>query len=279
MKADLHIHTVASDGCYTVAELLVMAENAGLEAIAITDHDTVAGLTAFGAESTGAVAAGKTRLIPGVELSIDFPAYEVHILGYFLRLQDPILLATLDKLAQYRQERMEKMIKKLNYLGYNITYPQVQAIAGKAAAVGRPHVAQALVNEGYFLSVQEAFNRLLKRNAPAYVPHYKLSLQEAVDLIYQAGGITVLAHPGLIGSDKIVCQVIDNGVKGLEVYYPEHTTEQTSRYLALACARGLAITGGSDFHGLPGRFPARLGDFYISSCLVTQLEKVWAGNA
>lgn len=277
MSADLHVHTTASDGRYSIKELLTMAEAAGITTLAVTDHDTVAALAEWQADGGDFSRDRATRLIPGIELSIDLPAHEVHILGYFLRLDDPILTQTLEKLTQSRTTRIEEMVEKLNHLGYHISYEQVQAIALPAAAVGRPHVAQALVKSGYVQSVDEAFHTLLQRGGPAYVPHYKLSVAEAIHLIHQAGGIAVLAHPGLIGSEDVVNMVIDQGINGLEAYHIEHTEAQTRYYLHLAQRKGLVVTGGSDFHGIPGKRPARLGEFSIPSSLVSHLERVWAG--
>lgn len=277
MSADLHVHTTASDGRYTIPALLTMAEAAGLTTLAVTDHDTVAALTAWQAQGGDFSRAGKVRLIPGLELSIDLPEHEVHILGYFLRLHDPVLTSVLERLTQSRNRRVSAMVEKLHNLGYCLSYQQVQAIAGPTTAMGRPHVAQALVDGGYASSVDEVFRTLLRQGGPAYVPHEKLSITEAIKVINHAGGIAVLAHPGLIGSENIVNMVIGQGIQGLEVYHTEHTAAQTAYYLHLAHNKGLAVTGGSDFHGIPGKPPAKLGDFSIPSRLVTQLERARSG--
>jgi hypothetical protein len=270
MKADLHIHSTASDGKLSPQAILDQAAATGLSTIALTDHDTVDGLLAL----RKLPANQAVTLIPGIEFSTDLPANEVHILGYYIDITHPELTSQLQLLADDRLARANRMVNKLNDLGYYISYDQVLEIAGDAASIGRPHVAAALLEAGYFDSMQDVFSKLLAKNSPAYVPHYKLTPQKTIELIKSAGGIPVLAHPGLVESDQIVIDIISLGIQGIEVYHPKHSSDQTAKYLQLATERHLIVTGGSDFHGLSGRFPEQLGEFYIPDQLVVLLQQM-----
>lgn len=270
MTADLHIHTTASDGHLTPKAIIAQALEAGLSCISITDHDTVDGLLQLGEMKS--VLPASLCLIPGIELSTDLPENEVHILGYHIDIHHTELREQLDRLVAHRHERAKRIIMKLNQLGYMITYERVLELAVTATAIGRPHIAKALVEMNYFSTVSDVFTTLLGNNGPAYVPHYKLTPEQVIELIKKAGGIPVLAHPGLIGNDHIVCEMIETGILGLEVYHPTHDNMQIEKYLAMATERKLAITGGSDFHGIVTRFPATLGIFTIPKALASQLQ-------
>jgi predicted metal-dependent phosphoesterase TrpH len=267
MIADLHIHTTASDGRLSPDEVALKAIEVGLSHIAITDHDTVDGILALSQNLTT-----KIDIIPGIEFSTDLPHNEVHILGYYIDMTNAALRAQLKLIADDRLTRAERMVEKLAKLGYNINYSRVLEIAGDATTIGRPHVASALLEKGYFPSFQNIFDTLLAKNKPAYVPHYKLSPHNTIDLINQSGGIPVLAHPGLVGDDKIVIDLISHGIQGIEVYHPKHDSSQVIKYERLAKEQQLIITGGSDFHGIPGRFPEKLGEFTIPADLVVELQ-------
>ncbi|MDF2572424.1 MAG: phnPP [Sporomusa sp.] len=272
MTADLHIHTTASDGRLSPQEVIRQAQDAGLRYIAITDHDTVGAHLELRRDGFLNNVAPKLSIIQGLEFSTDLPWHEVHILGYFIDIDNSKLRDQLEIIVRDRLRRSRTMVEKLNQLGYSIDYTRVLEFAGQAMAVGRPHVAKVLVENGYVKSVSEAFDLLLAKNGPAYVPHYKLTPEQAIRLIAQAGGIAVLAHPGLIGDDSVVLNLIKAGIHGLEVYHPEHDQAMTSRYLAIASKYNLKITGGSDFHAIPGRYPERLGEFTISTNLVVVLS-------
>lgn len=270
MTADLHIHTTASDGLLTPAEVLAAAAAAGLSHIAITDHDTVDGLAAIAARPLPASPA----VIPGIEFSTDLPANEVHILGYGIDPTNRELLRQIRRIEQDRSDRAARMVAKLVKLGYPVSYDRVMTIAGDTSSVGRPHVAAALVEKGYFRDVEAAFAAVLSHDKPGYVPHYKLTPAETITLIKQAGGLPVLAHPGLVGDDAVVAAVLAMGVAGLEVYHPMHSPAEVAKYRELAERQGLIVTGGSDFHGMPGRFPERLGLFSVPSELAERLESL-----
>lgn len=245
-----------------------MAGRAGLSHIAVTDHDTLDGLLAL----TGRTGAGPA-LIPGIEFSTDLPGCEVHILGYHFDPADHELSRQISVLARDRLDRAERMVAKLAKLGYPVSYERVLALAGDASAVGRPHVAAALVEKGHFPDVAAAFAVVIGRDKPGYVPHYKLKPGDVVALIKGAGGLAVLAHPGLVGDDAVVRAMLTLGMDGIEVYHPGHDRAATAKYLAMAAEYGLAVTGGSDFHGIPGRFPETLGEFTVPAYLALRLAR------
>ncbi|MBP2627688.1 MAG: hypothetical protein H6Q68_2399 [Firmicutes bacterium] len=272
MTADLHVHTTASDGRLSPASIIDQAIQAKLSYIAITDHDTVDGLLQLSTVQQSLPAS--LFVIPGIELSTDLPENEVHILGYYIDIFNVELCHQLDLLIVHRHERAKQMIIKLNQLGYSITYLRVLELAGQVTSIGRPHIAKALVEKAYFPTIADVFTTLLDKNGPAYVPHYKLTPKQVIELIKIAGGVPVLAHPGLVGNDNIVLDIIDSGILGLEVYHPKHDEGQVEKYLNIANKYKLAITGGSDFHAIPARFPHQLGIFTIPANLACQLQKL-----
>lgn len=288
MRIDLHVHSTASDGTLSPSEVVREAHARGLCAIALTDHDTMDGV----AEALQAGMRLGVEVIPGVELNTESPAGEVHVLGYFPPPEgwspeaDPaghgagVVGAVIDRefydlLASRRDSRAErarKMVQRLRELGMPLSYEDVLRQAGDAP-VGRPHIARALLEAGYVESVKEAFDRWLHRGGPAYVPREKLSPAEAVQAIIDAGGVPVLAHPGRIDGQWVIQELIDAGLEGLECYYPEHTPEQTERYLGLAREHGLVVTGGTDYHGPRSPHDADLGSLPVPPEAVEQLKE------
>jgi predicted metal-dependent phosphoesterase TrpH len=242
--ADLHVHTNASDGLLSPKAVVKKAVAANLAVIAITDHDTVGGID----EALIAKQDTTLQVIAGIELSCEIHSTEVHILGFFIDHHYPALRQLLDTLHHSRFIRAEKMVKKLNALDYEIDLASVLSYA-KEGAPGRPHVARALVETGYFFSVSEVFEKLLGFNMPGYVERYKLTPGEAISIIREAGGVAVWAHPALSHADTLLEQFVRQGLQGLEVYHPDHQAEQTSHYQHLAKKYHLFTTGGSDFHG------------------------------
>lgn len=271
MIADLHIHTTASDGRLSPNEVIYQAELAGLTHISITDHDTIAAYEQLREEGK-IISPAKLTIIPGIEFSTDLPRHEVHILGYYVDIDNSKFKEQLEIILNHRLSRCQLMVEKLNQLGYDISYSQILAIAGQAKSVGRPHIAKALVAGGFFETVSEAFEFALAKNGPAYVPHYKLTPAQVIKLIGQVGGIAVLAHPGLVGDDALVMELIKAGIRGLEAYHPEHDQTATQKYLALANKYNLKITGGSDFHAIPGRYPEKLGMFTVPAAIIDSLS-------
>jgi predicted metal-dependent phosphoesterase TrpH len=242
---DLHVHTTASDGRNTPAEVVRLAVELGLSTIALTDHDTTAGLP----EAQSTAAEYDLKVLNGIELSSESDVGEVHILGYCIDPDHAGLQSMLRKLRDARVDRARRMVDKLRELGVIITWERVQALAGEGA-IGRPHVARALKEAGHVRTLGEAFDRWIANDGPAYVPRFRLTPEAAIALIREAGGVAVLAHPALSGNLSLVPQLVEAGMSGLEVYYPEHSPSDQEKLLGLCEQYGLFPTGGSDFHGL-----------------------------
>lgn len=273
---DLHTHTTASDGTLSPKELVEEACRAGLTAVAITDHDTIDGVKE-------ALEQGRKlglEVIPGVEISVDFHG-EMHILGYFLNVNSPVLQETLAQLREYRKERNPQIVQKLNDLGFALTLDEVKEEAG-GAVIGRPHIAKVLLKKGYVGSLDEAFSKYLASDKPAYVKKEKLTPQEAINAIIAAGGLPVLAHPKYLPLTRqelntLLFPLTKAGLKGLEVYYTTHNTAESEFYLALAQQHGLAVTGGSDFHGANKpeiQLGKGLGNLAVKDELLVKLKEV-----
>jgi 3',5'-nucleoside bisphosphate phosphatase len=251
LSVDLHSHTTASDGSFTPRELVAHACERGLAAVGLTDHDTIDGIkTAREASDEFGV-----EVIAGIEISAQHESPGVmHVLGYLIDDQDERLLERVSWVQARRNERNPKIIERLNDMGVEITLDDVKELAG-AGQVGRPHIAQVLVDRGVAESVRDAFNRFLHTGCPAYVEKVKLSPADSIEVIRSAGGAAVLAHPYQLhrGDEeelkRLVEPLVDVGLSGIECYYPEHTSEQTERLLKLAGHYSLVVTGGSDFHG------------------------------
>jgi len=249
-RLDLHLHTTHSDGSYTPTEVVDLAHQAGVTAMAITDHDITTGIPE-------AISAGEQHgieIIPGVEISSLMERSELHILGYFLDWQDHDLNERFKSLRDSRHRRNPQIVSRLQSLGIDITYDDVRALAG-SDSVGRPHIARALIDKGVVTSAKEAFDRFLGDGKPAYVPRELPTPAEAIRWIKAAGGLAVLAHPTWVkpteqSLTELVRQLKEEGLDGVEVYYSTHAARQTREYLSLAQQLGLLVTGGSDFHGL-----------------------------
>ena len=255
VSIDLHIHTTASDGTFTPSEVISHAQKLKLKAISITDHDTIVG-------SSAAMRDGippSLNFLTGVEISAaPPPSYNgsgsFHLLGYSIRLDNSELNQTLDKLQQARKNRNPSIIKRLNELGISLTLDEVRQEAGNAQ-LGRPHIAQLMVKKGVVASIDDAFERFLGSDKPAYVDKYRVKCARAIDVILAAGGIPILAHPGLLAYkddshlNELIGELKEMGIQGIEVYYPEHSAEQTSLFADLAQRHDLLMTGGTDFHG------------------------------
>lgn len=267
MLVDLHTHSTFSDGRYTPTQLVEAAVKSGIGVLAITDHDSWNGIDE--ARQAASRYGDKIKIITGVELGTQLGSESVHILGYHVDMTCRPLQEKMDEMRCAREQRLFKMLAKLDDLGYHIT---VDACDPKNRAVGRPHVAKALVAARYFAAVQDVFDVLLKRGAPAYVPQPKLSPAEAVSLIHQAGGIAVLAHPSELEDGSLPERLVTAyPFDGIEVYHPSADKEAQQRWLRLANEHKLRISGGSDFHGIPDRFPAELGNFKVEYAQVAQV--------
>jgi predicted metal-dependent phosphoesterase TrpH len=252
---DLHIHSTASDGSLAPSEIIHQAQKLNLAAIAITDHDSLEGSK----EVTQAGIPSSLKFLTGVEISAAYPPFfpgsgSFHILGYGIQLDDSVLNQTLAKLQRARKNRNPEILRKLSSLGIRLTLEEIRNEVGPGQ-IGRPHIARAMVKKGIVKSIDEAFDHFLGAGKPAYVNKYRIECARAIEIIYRAGGVPVLAHPGLlpIDSDKDLDHLIANlkaiGIKGIEAYYPEHTSRQIALYAGLAARYDLLMTGGTDFHG------------------------------
>ena len=242
--ADLHLHTNVSDGTFTPEELVLYSQKGALACIAVTDHDSVEACERVGT----ACAAVKMEFIPGTELTAEHNDIEVHVLGYFLDIHNKTLLDRIAIFQSVRQSRIHEMVAALNKLGVPLKAESVFALAN-CRSPGRPHVARALVKEKLVGSLDEAFERFLKKGKPAWVPKTKMSAFESVELIHQAGGLAVMAHPGLNRSDDIIPGLVEAGLDGIECFHTKHSTATSERYLEIADKYHLLVTGGSDCHG------------------------------
>jgi hypothetical protein len=242
--ADLHLHSLFSDGTFTPEELAGHGARCGLAAMALTDHDTVEGCPRM------AVACGRLGIefLPGAELTAELDGSELHILGYFLDQKNPKLQTDLKKFQAVRQNRIHEIVARLNRQHIPLRAETVFALAN-CHSPGRPHVGRALVQEGFCASLDEAFDRFLKKNRPAYVPKFKISALEAIALVHQAGGLASMAHPGLNRSDEAIPALAASGLDGLECFHSKHTPAMTEYYLEMAARHHLLVTGGSDCHG------------------------------
>ena len=268
-EVDLHCHTTASDGLLTPWELVKAASECGLKAVGITDHDTMSGW----AEAEKAGDFFGVDILRGIELNTDWSGIEVHILGYEIDPNTSILQEKLQTLRDARFNRMFIILEKLQNLGIEIKESEINQIA-RGESVGRPHIAQALVNRGIVRTIREAFDCYIGSGAPAYVPRYKLNPEEGIALVREAGGVAVLAHPGVHGLGRGVPQWIEAGLQGVEVSHSEHTVEDEIRCRELAERYNLIMTGGSDFHGEARKPGIHLGDWGTSYAVVEKIRSL-----
>jgi predicted metal-dependent phosphoesterase TrpH len=258
MGYDLHIHSTYSDGVFKPVELIEKAMSRGVTGIALTDHDTIAGIS----EALEEAWRRNFEFVPGIELTTDYGSTEVHILGYDFDLQAPKLLSKLDVIVEARNERARIIVEKLNKFGIPLAWEKVLAKT-TSKFVGRTHIFKALEAEGLFHPEhrQDAFEYYLGNNGLAYEPHREINTFEAVELIAASGGIPVLAHPGRMENDRLICELYEAGLKGLEVYYPSHTPDLVTRYLEIANRYHLFVTGGTDFHSSLNQI--KIGDYQV----------------
>jgi predicted metal-dependent phosphoesterase TrpH len=277
---DLHVHSTASDGTLSPPEILEMAVALGLKAVSITDHDTIAG-------SAAALAFGVPKslgFLTGIEISAASPCgypseSSVHVLGYGLNLLDSSLNKLLTVLQSFRENRNPRIIERLNTLGMDLTMEELSQVVGDSTA-GRPHIAQMMVAKGLADSIDDAFDRFLGKNKPAYVEKHRVPMKDAIEVIKNAGGIAVLAHPylndvaDLDSFESFLLALKDMGLEGIEAVYPEHPEAATAHYCQLAAKHNLLITGGTDFHGAitPGiRMGSGKGGFHVPYSLYENL--------
>ena len=273
---DLHLHTTASDGVRTPSEVVRYAKSKQLQAIAVTDHDTIEGLEEALSEGDRI----GFEVIPGIEISAEFSPGSMHLLGYFLDIHHPLLIEKLKNLQEARAERNPKIVQKLNRLGIQLNYDDVVEASG-GGQVGRPHFAQVLLERGYVRSIQEAFERFLKKGAPAYADKFRFRASEAIHFINESNGVAVIAHPNTLGVngnsalETLLLELVKEGLRGIEVYYPEHSSTDIARYKFLAEKYGLVMTGGTDYHGMEGNeldIGVGRGDMRLPYSIVEELK-------
>ena len=265
-KADLHTHTTCSDGFHTPKELIDLARKKNIEVLSITDHDSVNAVKEAVQYSTDC----GIEIVPGVEISTDIRDTEVHILGYFIDPENKELEHYLIFFREERYKRAIRIVEKLNVLGLQINMEDVLEYA-KNSAIGRPHIAQALLANNQVNSYYEAFNKYLGNHAPAYEKKVHLSPQSAFKIISDAGGLSFIAHPGNM-PDILIKELIEAGVDGIEVVHPSHSVHQVSFYRGIVNEYFLLESGGSDFHGGKREDDKNLGTFYTSSKVVDQMR-------
>ena len=243
--ADLHLHTSFSDGTYSPEELTEHGHRNGLSAMALTDHDTVEGCLrmASACEKAG------IEFVPGTELTAEVDGYEVHLLGYFLDLTNARFLAEMSSFQNVRQDRIREMVARLNEIGIPLKEETVFKLAN-CRSPGRPHVARALIQEGFCTTMDEAFERFLKKHRRAWVPKRRMSAADAIALVHEANGLAVLAHPGLNRTDDMIPALVEAGLDGIECFHTKHNPAMAEHYLSLAARHRLLVSGGSDCHGM-----------------------------
>ena len=286
-RIDLHIHSTASDGTLSPAQIFKLAQKLELKAISITDHDTIDGSK----EALQTGIPSSVKFLTGVEISASSPpstslAGSFHILGYSIRLDDPQLNKTLALLQQARKNRNPQIVKRLNSMGFDFSLKNVASEIGNGQ-LGRPHIARYMVKMGFVKSIDEAFKKYLAQGKPAYVDKYRVECERAIEVILDAGGIPVLAHPILLNLDKkqttgLFAQLKEMGIKGVEVYYPEHSPDMIAFYSELAKSNGLLKTGGTDFHGSlkPDiQMGSGRGDFFVPYDIYEKLVRNLNGRS
>ena len=263
MWIDLHIHTTFSDGTLTPDEVITAAKKSGLQAIAFADHDSVGALYNYTDPQ-------ELEIVPCTELSAREKNKSIHILGYFIDYKNAELGRFIEDQKKARVSRGKRMVKKLNTLGIDISMDEVRKEM-KGEVVGRPHIARVLLEKGVVKDLREAFSLYIGNDKPCYVPKPNIKVKEVARIIKIAGGIPVLAHPVFLEDDELISKLIDDGIEGLEVWYPAHGKGDIERYLKIAKKRNLIVTGGSDSHGNLGPYP-KIGDFKVDYEILTKIK-------
>ncbi len=273
--ADLHVHSNASDGLYSPDTLLRIATERGLAAIAISDHDTTAGVESLAVSSLGpleTISFGSLEVVPALEVSSEWEGRELHVLGYFVPLFESPLRPLLTKLREGRRRRLDRVLDNLAQIGLPVQKSRVLGFAS-GQSVGRPHIGSAMVEAGYVKTIGEAFDKYLGRGRPAYAEREHIAPAECVRAIKDSGGVPVWAHPGTTGADHLLPELVKEGLAGIEVNHPKHDPAARERYAKLAQVYDLCATGGSDFHGQPGEEDAELGSVTVHYSVIDALRR------
>ena len=272
---DLHIHSTASDGVFTPSEVVLLALEQGLTAIALTDHDTLGGV----AEAQRATISTGLEVIAGVEVNSEGGWGDLHFLGYYVDQENDLLREQLQAMQDARVDRARKMLDRLRDMGMMLEWEKVRALAG-GDSIGRPHIGRALLARGYVETVREAFDRFIGRDGPAYVPRLRLTPPEVIQAITEAGGVPVIAHPvhSEAAAVERIPEFVEYGLRGVEVYYPHHSPEDIEMLLGLCQEYGLLATGGSDFHGRGVMEGITLGSVHVPWECVERLREAATGQ-
>ena len=265
MLVDFHMHSVYSDGIKTPKELLRHALDCNVSMMALTDHDEIDGIKALRTAQLELDPNETIKIINGCEFSADYKDKSIHILGYCFDENNEELNDFITFFKRKREERIDEIIRRCNIEGYYITKEDLIKQFPDTKAYGRPHIGTLLINGGYAKDVNEVFRGILRKDSPCYVPKVKVEVPYIIDIIHKARGLAVMAHPKLVCSDEYVVEMLAYDFDGMEVYHTKHNADDVKRYKALATEHNLFITGGSDYHGIPGKAPDKFGDYLVSS--------------
>ena len=265
MLVDFHMHSIYSDGVKSPEELLRHALDCNLSMMALTDHDEIDGIKALRTAQEQLDPEKTIKFINGCEFSADYKDKSIHILGYRFDETNKELRDFIEYFKSKREERIDEIIRRCNNAGYFISKDELLKKFPKTQAYGRPHIGQLLIDGGYAKDINDVFKDILRKDSPCYVPKVKIEVPYIIDIIHKAGGLAVMAHPKLVSSDEYVVEMLAYDFDGMEVYHTKHNDDDVKRYKALAKEHNLFITGGSDFHGIPGKAPDKFGDYLVSS--------------
>ena len=265
--ADLHVHTFYSDSTFSPEEVVACAKDRGLAAIAICDHDSIDGIEPC--LKLGEVM--DVEIIPGIELTVEKEDAEIHLLGYFVDWKNAFFCSKLKEMQKMRIDRVREMIKRLHKAGVKVDPEEVFRLAGRGT-VGRLHLAQAIIKGGTVKGFREVFEKYIGFRKPCYVSSARFSPRETIEMILKTGGVPVLAHPGVMGKDEYIPELIEYGLRGIEVYHTDHKNNAVKHYEELAKEHNLLMTGGSDCHGL-GKGRVLLGEVRVPYDIVELLKK------
>ena len=265
MLVDFHMHSIYSDGVKSPEELLHHALDCNLSMMALTDHDEIDGIKALRTAQEQLDPEKTIKIINGCEFSADYKDKSIHILGYHFDETNKELRDFIEYFKSKREERIDEIIKRCNNVGYFISKDELLKKFPKTQAYGRPHIGQLLIDGGYAKDINDVFKGILRKDSPCYVPKVKIEVPYIIDIIHKAGGLAVMAHPKLVCSDEYVVEMLAYDFDGMEVYHTKHNDDEVKRYKALAKEHNLFITGGSDYHGIPGKAPDQFGDYLVSA--------------
>lgn len=265
MLVDFHMHSIYSDGVKSPEELLCHALDCNLSMMALTDHDEIDGIKALRTAQEQLDPEKTIKFINGCEFSADYKDKSIHILGYRFDETNKELRDFIEYFKSKREERIDEIIRRCNNAGYFISKDELLKKFPKTQAYGRPHIGQLLIDGGYAKDINDVFKDILRKDSPCYVPKVKIEVPYIIDIIHKAGGLAVMAHPKLVTSDEYVVEMLAYDFDGMEVYHTKHNDDDVKRYKALAKEHNLFITGGSDYHGIPGKAPDQFGDYLVSA--------------